>query len=115
MPGQSTGRDPKFWERAEEFLPERFVDRMIDFRGQHFQYVPFVVERRACPGLTFGIVTVEFVIANLLYWFDWKLPCEGAMGRDLDMSEVNGLTVHKKIPLHLVPIPYSLIHHSRDC
>ncbi|PQQ00448.1 cytochrome P450 71A1-like [Prunus yedoensis var. nudiflora] len=81
---------------------------------RHFQYVPFGGGRRACPELTFGIVTVEFVIANLLYWFDWKLPGEGAMGRDLDMSEVNGLTVHKEIHLHLVPIPYSSIHHLRD-
>ncbi|KAF3436756.1 hypothetical protein FNV43_RR19507 [Rhamnella rubrinervis] len=35
---------------------------------------------------------------------DFKLP-GGALGEDLDMSEVNALTVTKKLPLRLLPIP----------
>jgi cytochrome P450 len=100
-------RDPKVWERPEEFLPERFKDNPIDFRGQDFEFIPFGGGRRGCPGLTFGVASVEYVVANILYWFDWKLPSANVEGEDLDMSESNGLTVTKKIPLHLVPILHS--------
>ena len=99
--------DPKVWERPEEFLPERFEGNPIDFRGQDFEFIPFGAGRRGCPGLTFGVASVEYVVANILYWFDWKMPGDNIQGEDLDMSEVNGLTVTKKIPLRLVPIPHS--------
>jgi len=96
-------RDPKIWERPEEFLPERFENNSIDFKGQDLEFIPFGVGRRGCPGLAFGVASVEYVIANILCWLDWKLPGT-SINEDLDMSEFNGLTVTKKIPLHLVPI-----------
>ncbi|XP_024025606.1 cytochrome P450 71A1-like [Morus notabilis] len=103
-------RDPNVWDKSEEFLPERFQDNDVDFKGHDFEFVPFGSGRRGCPGLTFAVFGVEYIIANLLYWFDWKLPGDddGAiLAKELDMSEVYGLTVHKKVPLYLVPIPYS--------
>ncbi|KAM4115363.1 hypothetical protein ACJW30_04G143800 [Castanea mollissima] len=96
-------RDPEVWDRPEEFLPERFIDNPIDFKGQDFELFPFGCGRRACPGYTFGVASIEYVVANLLYWFDWKLPNPSVMREDLDMSEVSALVVSKKIPLHLVP------------
>ena len=47
---------------------------------------PFGAGRRSCPAYNTTPVTVEFVIANLLYWFDWKVP-NGAKNEDLDMEE----------------------------
>lgn len=52
--------------------------------------------------MSFGLAAVEYVIANLLHCFDWKLPL-GEVEENLGMTEVNGLTVHKKLPLYLVP------------
>ncbi|XP_048330192.2 phenylacetaldehyde oxime monooxygenase CYP71AN24-like [Ziziphus jujuba] len=99
-------RDPNFWDRAEEFVPERFENSQVDFRGQDFQLVPFGVGRRGCPGVTFAMFVVEYVIANLLYWFDWKLPDENnETPKNLDMDETVGLTKHRKNPLVVVPIP----------
>jgi cytochrome P450 len=95
-------RDPKVWERPEEFIPERFEDNPIDYKGQDFEFIPFGGGRRGCPGMTFGVASVENVVANLLCWFDWKLK-----GEDLDMTEINALTASKKIPLHLVPTLHS--------
>ncbi|KAM5571884.1 hypothetical protein ABKV19_012120 [Rosa sericea] len=100
-------RDPKFWDKPEEFLPDRFEDNSIDFKGQDFQFVPFGGGRRGCPGQAFAVAGAEYVVANLLYWFDWKLPSDNVSADALDMSEVFGMTVRKKAPLHLVPIPYS--------
>ena len=94
--------DPKLWDQPKEFLPERFMKNPIDFKGQDFQFIPFGGGRWGCPGMTFGIAAVECVIANLLYHFNWELPC-GRSRIDLDMSEVHGFTVHKKFPLLQVP------------
>ena len=99
-------RDPSFWDRPDEFLPERFENNPVDFKGQHFQFIPFGSGRRGCPGALFGVTAVESVIANLLYWFDWRLP-DGASEEELDMSESCGMTAYKKIPLLLVPSLYS--------
>ncbi|KAJ4712442.1 Cytochrome P450 [Melia azedarach] len=99
-------RDPKVWSRAEEFLPERFMEESVDVEGQEFQFLPFGVGRRGCPGMAFALATAEYLVANLLYWFDWKLP-GGAVEENFDMSEGYGLTVHKRFPLVLMPTPYS--------
>ncbi|EXB99731.1 Cytochrome P450 71A1 [Morus notabilis] len=104
--GWAIQRHPGSWDKPEEYIPKRFENNPVDFRGQdYFQFIPFGFGRRRCPGIKFGVVGVEYLIANLLYWFDWKLPA-GEKEEDLDMSEVYGIVVHKKLPLHLVPIPF---------
>ncbi|KAF7838248.1 cytochrome P450 71A1-like [Senna tora] len=90
-------RDPEIWERAEEFVPERFENSVVDFKGQYFEFIPFGTGRRGCPGMSFGIASIEYILANLLYWFNWN------SAQHIDMSEVYGLTVTKKIPLHVRP------------
>ncbi|XP_054807705.1 phenylacetaldehyde oxime monooxygenase CYP71AN24-like isoform X2 [Prosopis cineraria] len=100
--------DPEFWERPEEFVPERFEKMDVEFRGQDFHYIPFGSGRRGCPGMMFGVAAVESMLANLLFWFDWKLPENGGTVQHIDMNERFGLTVSKKLPLYLQPIPYSL-------
>ncbi|XVF77162.1 hypothetical protein PTKIN_Ptkin14bG0023000 [Pterospermum kingtungense] len=99
-------RDPCNWEEAEEFLPERFLNSSVDFRGTHFEYIPFGAGRRICPGISFGLPSVELLLANLLYNFDWKLP-NGTKFEDLDMTESFALSVRRKNDLLLIPIPYS--------
>jgi cytochrome P450 len=98
------GRYPGSWEKPEEFVPDRFVEggaaATVDLRGKDFQFVPFGAGRRICPGLNFGLATVEIMLANLAYCFDWELP-DGV--EDIDMTEVFGLTVHRKEKLMLVP------------
>jgi cytochrome P450 len=100
------GRDPESWEKPEESMPERFMDggsaAGVDFKGNHFQFLPFGAGRRICPGLNFGMATVEIMLANLMYYFDWQLPM-GMQEKDVDMIEVFGLTVRRKEKLTLVP------------
>nr|KYP65355.1 Cytochrome P450 71A1 [Cajanus cajan] len=100
-------RDPKFWESPEEFLPERFEKSQVDFKGQEsFQFIPFGFGRRGCPGMNFALAAAEYVLANLLYWFDWKLP-EDSNTLDIDMTELFSLVVSTKEPLHLKPKTFS--------
>ncbi|XP_057441030.1 cytochrome P450 71D10-like [Lotus japonicus] len=97
------GRDPKYWDEAETFKPERFLNSQIDFRGTNFEYLPFGAGRRMCPGISFALPNIEMQLANLLYHFDWKLP-NGLKNEELDMNETFGLTLRKVNDLCLIPI-----------
>ncbi|KAJ9562461.1 hypothetical protein OSB04_007621 [Centaurea solstitialis] len=96
------GRDSSTWTNPNEFQPERFLDNPIDYKGFHFELIPFGAGRRGCPAIQFAMIINEFVLANLVYKFDLKV----AEGKDLDMSETNGLTVHRKYPLLVTATPY---------
>ncbi|XP_057810420.1 premnaspirodiene oxygenase-like [Salvia miltiorrhiza] len=98
-------RDPNFWKDPERFEPERFENDGVDFTGGDFQYLPFGSGRRMCPGIMFGLATVELALAQLLYNFDWKLP-EGVRVEDLDMIENDGITTSRKDNLFVVATPY---------
>ncbi|KAL0685379.1 hypothetical protein Bca4012_052227 [Brassica carinata] len=97
------GRDPKLWTEPEEFNPERFIDSHVDYRGQHYELLPFGSGRRMCPGMPMGIATVELGLLNLLYFFDWRVP-DGMTHKDIDTEEAGTLTTVKKVPLKLVPV-----------
>ncbi|XVF03638.1 hypothetical protein REPUB_Repub05bG0010300 [Reevesia pubescens] len=99
------GTDPNYWNEAERFNPERFLDSSIDYKGSNFEFIPFGAGRRMCPGISFGMAIVELSLANLLYHFDWKLP-NGMKPEDVDMSEAFGSAARRKRYLHLIPIPY---------
>nr|GEV09705.1 cytochrome P450 71B37-like [Tanacetum cinerariifolium] len=97
------GRDSRTWkERPNEFWPERFENFKFDFLGKHCEMIPFGGGRRACPGYNSGIATVEFILANLLYVFDWEVP-GGVKNQDLDMEEYGSWHIDRKTPLCLVP------------
>ncbi|XP_043719369.1 cytochrome P450 71A1-like [Telopea speciosissima] len=98
-------RDPKLWDNPEEFIPERFTNSPLDFKGQDFKYIPFGTGRRSCPGMSFASASSELILANLLYWFNWELP-GNAKGKNLDMTEAPGIALYKKHPLYLLPKPY---------
>ncbi|XP_026429032.1 cytochrome P450 71A1-like [Papaver somniferum] len=96
-------RDPKSWESPEEFIPERFINNPVDYKGSNFEYLPFGSGRRGCPGIQFGLVASELLLANLLFWFDWEVPLDGSGKQILDMDEHFGLVVYKKNPTLIIP------------
>lgn len=98
-------RDPEVWKNAEKFNPERFLETSFDYEGNHMEYIPFGAGRRMCPGIMFGMSTVELMLANLLYRFDWELPV-GMKPESLDMTEVVGVTIRRKNDLCLIASQY---------
>ncbi|XP_076937749.1 cytochrome P450 Tp4149-like [Bidens hawaiensis] len=98
------GRDPTLWDEPDIFRPERFLNNTIDYKGFHFELLPFGAGRRGCPGIQFGMIVNELALANVVYKFNLALP-NGVKGKDLDMSETSGITVHKKSPLIVMATP----------
>nr|GME13212.1 cytochrome P450 71A4-like [Ipomoea batatas] len=94
------GRDPMVWENPEEFKPERFLNSNVDYKGMHFELIPFGAGRRGCPGVAFTANMIELALATLVYEFEFTSTED-----DLDMSEGIGLIAHKKIPLTVIATP----------
>ena len=70
--GWAIGRDPKAWERPEDFMPERFLQdgqEKSSNLGEDFKYLPFGSGRRICPGANFALATMEIMLVNLMYHF----------------------------------------------
>ncbi|KAG8056890.1 hypothetical protein GUJ93_ZPchr0002g25436 [Zizania palustris] len=103
------GRDPALWDSPEEFMPERFVGSKIDVRGHDFELLPFGSGRRMCPGYSLGLKVIQLSLANLLHGFSWSLP-DGMPAGELNMEEVFGLTMPRKIPLQAIVRPKLSAH-----
>ncbi|GMI82675.1 cytochrome P450, family 81, subfamily D, polypeptide 5 [Hibiscus trionum] len=84
-------RDPKLWEDATRFMPERFEGG----EPEGYKLLPFGVGRRACPGAVLGRKVVGLVLGSLIQSFEWNRIGE----EEIDMKEGTGLTMPKAEPL----------------
>ncbi|KAJ3680028.1 hypothetical protein LUZ60_016306 [Juncus effusus] len=99
-------RDPNMWEEPDEFKPERFLkENAPDFKGQHYEFLPFGSGRRKCPAVPLISRLLPLVIGSLLYHFDWKLP-DGMVPEEMDMSERMTISLRKAVPLNVMAVPY---------
>ncbi|MCI01678.1 cytochrome P450 [Trifolium medium] len=107
------GRDSNVWsENAEEFYPERFIGKKMNYHGQEFECIPFGSGRRRCPGIQLGLITIKLVLAQFVHCFNWKLPCN-IDPSNLNMEEKFGLTIPRAHPLHAIPT-YRLASDAND-
>ncbi|XP_058766180.1 cytochrome P450 CYP736A12-like [Vicia villosa] len=97
------GRDPNIWSNnAEEFYPERFIDKKMNYQGYEFESIPFGSGRRRCPGIQLGLITIKLVVAQLVHCFNWELPSD-INPSNLNMEEKFGLTTPRAQQLHAIP------------
>ena len=57
-------RHPDFWERPEEFDPERFTEERSAGRPEH-AWLPFTLGPRECLGIHFALMEVQLVVATI--------------------------------------------------
>ncbi len=85
-------RTPKYWERAEEFVPERFLGEDQP-EVNHFHYIPFGQGPHICTGRRLAMFEMELILAKLTPTF--KFVYAGEMPPKLDpgiiMKAANGL------------------------
>ncbi|XP_050904723.1 cytochrome P450 CYP736A12 isoform X2 [Lathyrus oleraceus] len=97
------GRDPNVWSKnVEEFYPERFIDKKMNYQGNEFESLPFGSGRRGCSGIQMGLITTKFIIAQLVHCFNWKLP-HNVSPSNLNMEETFGLSAPRAQHLHAIP------------
>ncbi|MED6214590.1 hypothetical protein PIB30_104485, partial [Stylosanthes scabra] len=93
--------DPSVWSDHLEFRPEKFLTthKDIDVRGHHFELLPFGGGRRICPGISFGLQMLHFVLASFLHSFEIQ------SAPIVDMSATLGLVIAKTTPLKIMVKP----------
>jgi isoflavone 2'-hydroxylase len=84
-------RDPKVWDDATSFKPERFD---CDEANAH-KLMLFGLGRRACPGVGLAQRTVGLALGSLIQCFEWERVGE----EEVDMAEGNGITMPKAVAL----------------
>ncbi|KAE8673088.1 Cytochrome P450 82C4 [Hibiscus syriacus] len=96
-------RDPRVWENADLFQPERFMttESHLDVRGQNLESMPFSSSRRSCPAITFGLQVVHLTVAKLIQGFEIRT----IDGMAVDMEEGLGFALPKLNPLEVVLSP----------
>ncbi|XP_065874816.1 cytochrome P450 81Q32-like [Euphorbia lathyris] len=81
-------RDPKLWDDATSFKPERF-----DGDGHNkVVMMPFGLGRRACPGSGLAQRVVGLTLGTLIQCFEWEKVC----GKEVDMGEGTGSFTTRK-------------------
>ena len=98
------GRDPRSWNNAKSFMPERFLRSEIDVVGLNFELIPFGSGRRTCPGLLLAIRMLHLMLGSLIQAFNWKLE-DGFKPVDMNMNDKIGKTFRRVHPQRAVPIP----------
>lgn len=94
-------RDPRYWENPLSFMPDRFLNNEINYKGKHFQFLPFGSGRRMCPGMPWAHRVVNLMLASFVYHFDWKLT---HAREEMDMNDIFGITLLRATPLVAYPI-----------
>lgn len=103
-------RDPKLWDDAESFKPERFE---ITGEGEvNMKLMPFGLGRRSCPGSGLAQRVLGLALGSLIQCFEW----ERVSDEEVDMSEGEGVTMPKAVPLEALckarPIINSVLSES---
>lgn len=96
------GRDPDVWDDPLVFKPERFSGSTTDYKGQHYELIPFGAGRRMCAGVPLAHRVLHLVLGSLLHRFDWELDSH-VTPSTMDMKDMLGITMRKLEPLLAVP------------
>ena len=67
-------RDKRYWENADEFIPERWFEQSVKEAGNKFIYFPFSKGVRSCIGESFAWMEGVLLVATLAQ--QWKLRLE---------------------------------------
>ena len=103
-------RDPKVWDDATSFKPERFENGEVEAH----KLMPFGMGRRTCPGADLAQRTVSLTLGSLIQSFEW----ERVTTKEVDINEGSGITMPKAMPLEAMckarPIMHKLLSKSID-
>lgn len=100
-------RDPNYWPRPHEFIPERFLAKEGDelYKGRHKNaFRPFEMGSRNCIGQEFAMTELRLVLALSLREWDFEPVIRGADGKEaaefFGMKGIYQVTPKEEITMH---------------
>lgn len=93
-----TGRDPRFWEDADKFIPERWQNQSVKEAGQKYIYLPFGGGIRRCIGEGFAWTEGILLLATLAR--KWKLQL--VPDQKIGLSPM--ITLRPKYGMRMLPV-----------
>ncbi|XP_053691237.1 cytochrome P450 4d1-like [Sabethes cyaneus] len=99
------GRDPNYFERPLEFIPERFEGEKSVEKFNPYKYIPFSAGPRNCIGQKFALNELKSVLSKLLRHYEFILPVdsdEPLLATELILKPENGvpLQIRRRAPKH---------------
>ncbi|MCA9653676.1 MAG: cytochrome P450 [Myxococcales bacterium] len=95
-----THRHPDYWERPDQFDPERFSAEQTE-RRDPYAYLPFLLGRRACVGEHFAML--EGVVALAMIVSRWQLRRED--DRPIATRPISTLRMARPLRMRVRPRP----------
>ena len=65
---------PDWWQRPEEFDPERFSEARAEHKRHPYQFIPFGGGAHMCIGLHFADIQVKAILHQVLQRYRWSVP-----------------------------------------
>ena len=94
------GRDPQLWDKADQFIPERFMGLSDKERAELRAlkgFAPFGGGKRECVGKSFALFEACTILARFLQRFRFELAPRRAVPKGLTF-----ITLHPEKGLHLI-------------
>lgn len=70
MPIYTIQRNEKYFENAEQFIPERFSAERSNEKQSPFTYIPFSAGPRNCIGQKFAMYEIKSIVSKILRNFE---------------------------------------------
>ncbi|KAF2470653.1 cytochrome P450 [Lindgomyces ingoldianus] len=92
VPIQLIHRDPRWWQQAEEFVPERFGEKREEMGTEKAPYLPFSLGAYSCPGKNLAQLSLRTSLSSIVQNFDVSFA-PGETGVAFDKEVLDTFTV----------------------
>ncbi|KAF1830897.1 cytochrome P450 67 [Decorospora gaudefroyi] len=85
-------RDPRWWQQADEFIPERFGDLKEEMETDKAPYLPFSLGAYSCPGKNLAQMSLRIALSMIARNFEVAFA-EGEDGQAFEKEILDTFTV----------------------
>ncbi|KAF1352739.1 cytochrome P450 [Lizonia empirigonia] len=85
-------RDPRWWQEAQDFVPERFGERRVEMGTDQSPYLPFSMGAYSCPGKNLAQLSLRIALSTIVQNFDISFA-PGETGEKFDKEMLDTFTV----------------------
>jgi len=72
IPIAAIHRHPQYWERPEDFWPERWESKTVN----HHAWMPFISGPKSCIGSRMALVEMKVVLAKVIQRFNFVMDSD---------------------------------------